>query len=237
MTIGRIIPQRLPSCPGRDSRYTIRHNQNELDSPWWVHYNHPENGLLPSDGPHEELIELVNILKEQQGCAPGGGFSINEHSQIIARMSAPPGQPGQAIHVVGVHQGSVAIYDDPIRFLHGRLDPTSEPREGEMWSGPLCGMSYTFAAPGNPKPPSHNYDEIWTEFDGQICLLSQDTGISPYPPPSGPLADFLGALRRRLPQGGRFRINEHRRAFTSSGSVYVGNIPIQHWFRRLTARS
>ena len=237
MTTGRVIPQRIPVCPGKDVRYTIRGNRNEPDRPWWVHYQPPGEDPVPSDDHHEELVELVNALKEQQGCQAGGAFSINEHFQVIARMSAPPGQPGQAIHVIGVREGSVATYDVPIRFLDGALDPTSTPREGDSWPGPLCGMSYRFAAPGNPKPPSQNFDEIWTEYDGRICVLSQDAGISPYPPVRGPLTEFLAALRRHLPQGGRFRVNEFGRAFTSNKTVYIGTIPSQRWFRRLTARS
>jgi hypothetical protein len=233
MTLGRTIPQRIPVSPGRDSRHTIRHKDRRADGPWWVHYEPPGSDPLPADDPHEELVTLVNLLKEQMNCAPGGGFSINEHSQVIARMSAPPGDQKQAIHVIGVSQGSVETYDIPIRFMQGSLDPTSQPLEGDAWPGPLCGMSYTFAAPGN----GQRYEEIWTEHNDQVCLLSKDVGISPYPPSTGALADFLTALRRRLPQGGRFRVNEHGRAFTSNGSVYVGRIPLQDWFRRLTATS
>lgn len=237
MTTGRVIPHRIPICPGRDSRYTVRRNRSEPDSPWWVHYSPPGDDPLPADDPHQELVNLVNTLKEQQGCQHGGAFSINEHFQVIARMSAPPGQRGQSIHVVGVNLGSIVTYDIPIRFSQGELDPTSAPSEGELWPGPLCGTTYRFAAIGNPMAPSRNYNEIWTEYNGQRCLLSQDASVSPYPPPRGPLADFLDALRRQLPAGGRFRVNEHGRAFTANTSAYIGTVPMRHWFRPLTARS
>ena len=98
-------------------------------------------------------------------------------------------------------------------------------------------MTYKFAAPGNPKPPSRNLDEVFVEEEGRVLQLSTHASIRPYPPVQGPLAVFLQALRRQLPDGGRFRVNEHGRAFTSDGSIYVGIIPRAEWFRPLTARS
>lgn len=237
MTIGRVIPQRLPSCPGRNSRHTVRQNYSESGSPWWVFYEDPSGNLIQADDPHMDLVELVNFLKLQQGNQPGGGFSINEHGQIIARMSAPLGQAGQSVHVIGVEAGHVITYRTPITFLRRVLDPTVTPQEGDPWPGPRCGMSYRFAAPGNPKPPSRNFDEVWTEVEGQICQLSVDAGISSYPPHSGPLSNFLEALRHQLPNGGRFRVNEHGRAFTAGSSVFIGCVPLDDWFRPLRARS
>src|SRR5207237_9236230 len=67
--------------------------------------------------------------------------------------------------------------------------------------------------------------------------LSTQANIRPYPPASGALARFLAALRRRIPRGGRFRVNEHGRAFTSNGTIYIGTVPLGQWFPPLTARS
>jgi hypothetical protein len=232
---GRVIPHRLPSCPGFDSRFTIRHNP-ERDNAWWVYYEPPGANRIPADDAHSELIELVNGLKQAEGQSPGGSFSINEHGQVIARTSAPPGQ-GNAVHVIDVSGGAVTTYTTPILFNQGQLSPLATPDEGQPWPGPLCGMSYTFAKVGNPKPPSRNLDEVFVEEEGQILLLSTNAGIRPYPPTAGPLANFLAALRRQLPSGGRFRVNEHRRAFTSNGSVFIGVLPLENWFRPLTPRS
>jgi hypothetical protein len=237
MTIGRAISQQIPVCPGRDSRHSIRHNHSEPGDPWWVFYQDTDLNLIPSDDPHTDLVELVNLLKEQQGNQLGGGFSINEHGQVIARMQAPPGYGGQSIHVVGVLAGNVRTYTTPITFQGGVLDPRVSVSEGDDWPGPLCGMSYTFAAPGNPKQPSRNYNEIWTEIGGQVRLLSAEAAITPYPPAAGPLAEFLSALRRQCPNGGRFRVNEWGRAFTSDGSIFVGTIPAGQWFQPITATS
>ena len=98
-------------------------------------------------------------------------------------------------------------------------------------------MSYKFAAPGNPKPPSRKLDEIFVEEEGVVLQISKHAGINPYPPVAGSLKKFLLALRNLLPQGGRFRVNEHGRAFTSNRSIYIGTIPKDEWFRPLTARS
>ena len=81
------------------------------------------------------------------------------------------------------------------------------------------------------------FDELFVEEEGVVLQISTHASIDPYPPTSGPLSKFLQALRRQLPQGGRFRVNEHGRAFTSGGFIYIGTIPTAEWFRPLTLRS
>ncbi|MBI3468558.1 MAG: hypothetical protein HY000_36615 [Planctomycetes bacterium] len=235
---GRIIGTRLPCCPGKDSKYTIRHNTDREGSPWWVFYEPPGQNRIPADDRHVSLIDLVNSMKAQMAQSSGGGsFSINEHGQVIARAKAPAG-PGNTIHIINVtSKGDVSTYSTPLLFDGGKLDPRSTPKEGQPWPGPLSGMSYKFVAPGNPKPPSRNRDEVFVEEEGEVLQLSVHAGIDPYPPTSGPLHAFLQSLRRRFPVGGRFRVNEHGRAFTSDGAIYIGTIPKAEWFRPLTARS
>jgi hypothetical protein len=225
MPASRVIKKCLPVSPGRDSRFTIRHNDGE----WWVFCEAPDGTLVPADSPHAELVSLVNKLKETEGIAAGGAFSINEHFQVIARMAAPAGYKQNSIYVVDTADGVVKGYKQTITFQGGALDPKAKPAEGDPWPGPLCGATYRFAAPGNKKPPNHNLDEIWTEVEGQIDLLSTHTNVA-YPPKTGPLAAFLAALRRRLPQGGRFRVNEHGRAFTANEKVFIGSVPLTTWF-------
>lgn len=167
----------------------------------------------------------------------GGPFSINEHGQVIARAKATDGQ-GKTIHIINVTaRGVVSTYGTSLLFQQGQLDPRAKPKEGETWPGPLSGMTYKLAAPGNPKPPSRKLDEIFVEEEGEVLQISTHAGIRPYPPTSGALARFLAALRRQLPRGGRFRVNEHGRAFTSNGFLYVGTIPRTEWFHPLSARS
>ena len=232
---GQVIAHRLPVCPNRDSRFTLRRNTAIAGDPWWVHYKDATT-ITPADLPHAALVEIVNELKTQEGQQEGGAFSINEHGQVIARMSAPP-EPGQgnAVHVIGLVHGVVVTYSTPIRF--GALDPTATPDEGDPWTGPLCGMTYTFTAPGHRRPPSRMLDEVVVEIEGQIVQLSTARSIAPYPPVTGELADFLQALRRQLPPGGRFRVNEHGRAFTSDSNAFIGCVPLGQWFPRLHPRS
>jgi hypothetical protein len=206
------------------------------DNPWWIYYKPPQGDLVPADDAHQELVELVNALKEGMEQPAGGSFSINEHAQVIARTAAPSGL-GNAMHLVDVSRGRVATYSTAIIFQAGGLTPLAAPGEGEPWPGPLCGMTYTFAAPGNPKPPSRNFDEIFVEEEGSVLQISAHLRVRPYPPAAGLLALFLQSLRRQLPNGGRFRVNEHGRAFTSNGSIYIGVIPLAEWFQPLTPRS
>ncbi|MCO6458536.1 MAG: hypothetical protein J5I93_24790 [Pirellulaceae bacterium] len=234
---GRIIGTRLPCCPGKDSRFTIKHNADRAGCPWWVFYEPPGAAPIPADDAHPVLIALVNSLKAGLAGSPGGGpFSINEHGQVIAPAKAPAGH-GNTIHIIDVTASGVSTYRTPILFQSGALDPRATPTEGTLWTGPLSGMSYKFAAPGNAKPPSRKVDEIFVEEEGVVLQISSHAGISPYPPTSGPLFSFLAALRRQLPQGGRFRVNEYGRAFTSNGSIYIGTIPTAEWFRPLTPLS
>ncbi len=233
----RVIGTRLPCCPGKDSRFTVKRNFNRLGKPWWVWYEPPGDDPIPADDAHEQLVALVNSMKMEMVQSQGGPFSINEHGQVIARAKAPPGQ-GNTVHIINVtSRGVVSTYRTPILFQEGQLDPEASPEEGEAWPGPLSGMTYKFAKTGNPKPPSRNLDEIFVEEEGVVLQISTYANIRPYPPTSGPLARFLAALRRQLPRGGRFRVNQHGRAFTSNGSIYIGTIPRNEWFRPLTGRS
>ena len=189
---------------------------------------------IPSDNAHTELVERINRLKEIEGNAPGGSFSITEHGQVIARMTATSG-PQNAWHVVDVASGNVFAYTQTITFLNGTLDPSATPAPGTPWTGPLCGSSYTFAAPNAPRPPSNNLEEVRIEVNGIPVQLSLHAGISPYPPVAGALATFLAALRQFLPNGGRFRVNEKGRAFTSNDNLYIGTVPPQpEWFRPIS---
>lgn len=237
MPAGRVILKRQPISPGRNAKYTIRRNPNQSGA-WWVYYEPRGADRIPADAAHRELVTLVNSLKEAEGNQPGGSFSINEHQQVIVRMRAPAAYGGNAIHVVGLDGGKgVTTYTKLITFQGGALNPTALPTEGDTWPGPLCGMSYMFAAPGNPQIPSKNLDEISVKIDGVTTQLSTDAALAVYPPPRGPLADFLAALRHKLPGGGRFRVNEYGRAFTPAGDIFIGQVPIAQWFKPLTPKS
>src|SRR5713226_1019817 len=105
MPASRVIPKRLPVCPGRDSRFTLRRNAAE-GGDWWIHYEAPGKIFIPADARHQELVSLVNEIKQAEGTAAAGGFSIHAHFQVIARMKAPPGYPQKAIHVVDISSGA-----------------------------------------------------------------------------------------------------------------------------------
>jgi len=236
MPTGRVISKRIPICPGRNARFTIRRNPDQGNL-WWVYYEYPPDTFHPADDAHSDLVEVVNDLKQAEGNQEGGGFSINEHFQVIARTTAPAAYGGQSIHVVGLREGDVVTYEQTIVFENGMLSPTTTPLEGEKWEGPFCGTSYSFTKVGNPQAPSLNFDEVFIKIAGQVVQLSLDAGINPYPPKTGPLASFLAALRRQLPSGGRFRVNEHGRAFTSDGNIFIGIVPLTEWFKPLTPLS
>jgi hypothetical protein len=231
MPTPRVTPKRAPVSPGRNSRFTLRRNFDQ-GGQWWVFHEPLGADPIPADQPHLELVELLGILKESEGQEAGGGFSINEHSQVIAR-TAPAGgyQNQQAVHIVGIRNGEVVAYTNLITFHGGMLDPSATPTVGDPWPGPACGTTYTFAAPNAPRAPLHNRDDIRIEVNGADVFLSGQCGIAPYPPTVGALATFLTELRALLPTGGRFRVNERGRAFTSNENLFVGVVPLDNWFR------
>jgi hypothetical protein len=217
--------------PGRDARFTLKTNRDQ-DNQWWVHYEPQGADPIPADQAHPELVELLTVLKGSEGQGPGGGFTINEHSQVIARTSPAGGYQGQAaVHIIGIQNGAVVTYTNPITFHGGALNPSSTPAEGDAWPGPACGTTYTFAAQSAPRAPFHKLHDVRIEVDGAPVFLSSHCGLASYPPATGPLADFLAALRRQIPDGGRFRVNKCGRAFTSDGNRFVGTVPLQQWFR------
>src|SRR5437879_2700408 len=73
-------------------------------------------------------------LERERGQEAGGGFSINEYSQVIAR-TAPAGgyQNQQAVHIVGIRNGEVVTYTNLITFQGGMLDPSATPTVGDPW--------------------------------------------------------------------------------------------------------
>lgn len=175
MPTGRVILKRLPTFPGKNARFHIRSNRDKGGA-WWIYYMPRDGSRIPADNDHRELVDLVNNLKISEGKRPGGGFSINEHRQVIAHMPAPADDPGQSIHVIGLNGGAVATYKQTITFEKGRLSPILTPMEGELWLGPLCGMSYKFAAANSPKAPSHKLEEVSAKFEAPILQLSVDAG-------------------------------------------------------------
>jgi hypothetical protein len=234
MPTSRVIPKRLPVAKGRNSHYTLKRNYDQ-GGVFWVHYEPPGADPIPADDAYEELVSRVNWLKETENIRAGGSFSITEHGQVIARMTAPPGYVERSIHVVDISGGVVFAYTQPITFAGGTLNPTSSPSEGAIWDGPLCGTTYSFAMLDAPHPPSNFFDEVTIDINGTPVQLSAECGVRPYPPTTGAVANFLRALRRQAPKGGGFRVNEHGRAFTSDGHRYVGTVPLQDgWFRPIT---
>jgi hypothetical protein len=234
MSLSRVVPKLLPVCPGRDSRFTLKRNYTE-GGEWWVHYTSP-GGDIPADQAHPGLVERILKIKKQLVGTEGGSFSINEHFQVIARMSGPHNSNLESVHAVDVAGGTVFIYRNVITFQGGVLDPTVATTEGSPWKGPLCGATYTIGVPGKRDNISGNYEDVRIK-DTEERLSLHASGFSSYPPPSGSLADFLAALRRVLLGGGRFRVNEHRRAFTSdSPYAFIGIAPqYPGWFRPISA--
>lgn len=232
MTNPRVTPKRAPVSPGRDSRFTLRRNPEGV---WWVNYEPQGARPIPADQAHPDLVELLGVLKGSEGHEAGGGFSITEHSQVVARTSPAGGYGNQAaVHIVGIENGAVVTYANVITFSGGTLDPSATPNVGSPWTGPACGTTYKFAAPDARRAPFHNLDDVRIEVNGVNVFLSSHCGIAPYPPAAGPLADFLTSLRTLLPTGGRFRVNERGRAFTSNDNLFIGVVPLQNWFRPIS---
>src|SRR5687768_5921559 len=106
MPTSRVILKRLPTCPGKNSRFHIRKNRAKGGA-LWIYYIPSGGSPIPADHPHTALVALINELKGIEGRQQGGGFSINEHQQVIAHTSALTGYGGQSVHIIGVRGGNV----------------------------------------------------------------------------------------------------------------------------------
>lgn len=204
-----------PRLAQKEAKYSVRWRQGRQVVSLVYRLSQSEVEILSTDR-HEELIRMVNAVKEEFADATGGAFYINEWHQVI-------------VPVTGRHEYYCAgEYHKPLEFefegkmLSGRpLGRDNRPLQpGGLWEGPHPGIPYKLKAGGR---------DIYYEFQVtptriRIVSLSECVGKDA----AFHMAARIRAIKSDL--GGRFYVNEWRAIFApvseqdSIKYVYVGQL-------------
>lgn len=205
-----------PSVVAKDAKYSVVHSKTGGMQVRLIHrVNNSEKELLTSDE-HDELVGLVNCVKEEHVGVPGGAFYINEFAHVLVPAN------GQC-YFAGSYQKFLEF-----DFEGGKIGPRppegTEP--GDPWPGPHVGIPYVLAAGA-------------TDIKCKVQLSAtriREEKLSRYAgkPAAARLSRRLGRVKGS--QGGRIYINEAREFFAPVTSgydvsyVYLGSLEDDVWF-------
>jgi len=207
------------NCPGnvsKDAKYSVRREEGQYVVGIVYHTGDGEK-WYPTTDAHDELVNMVNEVKEGVNGVPGGSFYINEYRQVIV----PAGNP-VAYYLAGEYTEDL-IFDFEGYKISGMpcdLDGNSlDPKD--KWQGPHAGIPYILRAGAR-----------------DICYKKQ---IRPRVTRDFILSDYVGEqeaqkvaakIRNVLGfNGGRFYINEFRQLFTGMPYIYIGELERDEpWF-------
>ncbi len=206
-------PGLIPSIVNKDAKYSVVHADDGMQVQLRFTLNHKEKAILTTDR-HDQLVEMVNAVKQADGSAPGGAFYLNEYFDVLV-----PTMNG--CFFAGSYE-NVLVFDLDGATVSPHRPPGVEP--GDEWSGPHVGIPYVLAAGGQ--------DIYYKTKSGKIERredLSDHVGATA----AAKLAGRLAAIRGT--EGGRIYINECGEFFAppragSTGHVYLGGLDEDAWF-------
>ncbi|MFF5219443.1 hypothetical protein [Micromonospora sp. NPDC000442] len=209
-------PGLSPSNVNKDAKYSVTHSlAGGMEVRLVYRISAREKELLTNDR-HEDLVAMVNEVKEKVNGAPGGAFYINEYHDVLV-----PHPDGTCIYA--------GTYDDILEFDYdgqviGPVPPhTLTP--GASWSGPHAGIPYVLRAGGT----DIKY-ELTSGRRIREVRLSDEVG----PEAARSLARRLAAFKGD--SGGRVYINEACHFFApratadGTGYIYLGALEDDAWF-------
>ena len=206
-------PGLVPSNVNKDAKYSVVHGDEGMQVRLLFQLNHKEKAILTTDR-HDELVEMVNAVKQADGAAPGGAFYINEYFDVLVPSSS-------GCCFAGTYE-RVLEFDLDGETVSPHRPPGVEP--GDEWPGPHVGIGYVLAAGGA--------DIYYKTKNGKIERredLSDHVGATAAAKLAGRLAAIRGA------EGGRIYINECGEFFAppragATGHVYLGALDEDAWF-------
>jgi hypothetical protein len=209
-----IYPWLTPSNVSKDAKYSVRNGRNGWEVQLLFVLNSRERTLLATDG-HEELIEMVNAIKEAKSGSAGGAFYINEFGDVLVPTTT------DGCFFAGVYEGLLEFEFD------GEIVSAEAPAglsPGDEWPGPHMGVRYTLSAGGQ---------DIKCEVqDGRI---SREHRLSDTAGEGGAslLAKRLASVKGS--NGGRIYINERGNFFSpprdgGTEHIFLGGIDEDQWF-------
>ncbi len=202
-----------PSNIGKDAKYSMS-VAGEVRVPYRIDARTRD---LLTTNEHPTLAKMVNNAKEHVNHRPGGGFYINEFSEVIV----PGRNSGTCVYA--------GHYDGLLEFaLDGAVVSTRAPahlRPGDPWPGPHVGVAYLLCAGG---------DDIKYELrqGNRITLvfLSDVVGKDKAKKTAARVRAVKGS------SGGKFYINEQCEMFAPVASdngwvfLYIGHLEDSAWF-------
>lgn len=206
-------PGLIPSNVNKDAKYSVVHGDEGMQVRLLFQLNHKEKAILTTDR-HDELVNMVNAVKQADGAAPGGAFYINEYFDVLVPSSS-------GCCFAGTYE-RVLEFDLDGQIVSPHRPPGVEP--GDEWPGPHVGIGYVLAAGGA--------DIYYKTKNGKIERredLSDHVGATA----AAKLAGRLAAIRGS--EGGRIYINECGEFFAppragATGHVYLGALDEDAWF-------
>ena len=205
-----------PGNVNRDARYSVRGEEGQYVVGIEYHTDSGEE-WHPTTDAHDELVNMVNEVKEGVNGVPGGSFYINEYRQVIV----PAGNP-VAYYLAGEYTEDL-IFDFEGYKISGMpydLDGNSLDPE-DKWQGPHAGIPYILRAGARD---IYYKKQIRPKVTKDITL-SGCVGEQKVQRVAAKIRNVLGF------EGGRFYINEFRQLFTGMPYLYIGELGANDpWF-------
>jgi Phospholipase D-like domain at C-terminus of MIT len=185
----------------KQSKYTIKHHNGHyvvsvmIETPDGIR-------MYPATRDHEQLVAMINAIKEEVAGIKGGAFYINEHGQVIV----PAGNPVKYYYAGEYHERIRLKMEDTGEEFSGRPHDEHENllSPGQPWDGrPRPGIQYTLAAGGTD---IHYKRELGPQRE-QIVKLSKVVGVEAARRTASKIARVKGN------KGGAFYVNEYRALF------------------------
>ncbi|MEV0939743.1 hypothetical protein AB0I90_05105 [Micromonospora wenchangensis] len=210
-------PGLSPSNVNKDAKYSVVSSRGGgMEVRLVYRISARERDLLTNDR-HENLVAMVNGVKDQIRGSLGGVFYINEYHHVLV-----PHSNGSCVYA--------GTYDEILEFNHdGQLIgpvPSERLQVGDPWPGPHAGIPYVVCAGAS--------DIKYIKVSGQretSVHLSDEVG----PQPARMLARRLAKVKGQ--SGGRVYINEASHLFAPLSSavggatyVYLGSLDDDAWF-------
>lgn len=208
-----LYPWLTPSNVSKDAKYSIRNGRDGWEVQLLFRVSSRERALLATAG-HDELIEMVNDVKETGSGAPGGAFYINEFCDVLVPTAGGSFFAG--------------VYEELLEFdFDGEIISAAAPpdlRPGDEWPGPHMGVRYTLMAGGN---------DIKCEIAGKRTKVEHRLSDTAGEAAAARLAKRLATVKGS--DGGRIYINERGNFFSPPRDggvehIFLGGLDEDPWF-------
>jgi hypothetical protein len=220
--LANLFQGNCPALTNKDAKYSVVYARDGVSQSMQIRLiykvDRNERWLL-TNADHNDLVDMVNDVKEEFNGAPGGAFYINEFGQVLVPVD-------RQYYLAGTYKRYLEFEFEGRKIGPKILDGI---KPGDRWPGPHCGIPYTLTADGR--------DIRYKTVSGQRELtihLSAEVG-----------EETASSLGRRLAKikgpGGGLYINEAREFFApvSNGVnyeyLYLGPLGDDVWFAPIQA--